>query len=369
MVTEIAVANGKWRTENIYLQKKYRIMRALLASMLVVASLAANAQPDKWSSKKYFTVMSYNVENLFDTLDAAGKDDVEFTPTGKKEWTAERYNTKLSHLADVICWMNPDRTQFPDIVGIIEVENITVLRDLAAQRALKGVGYECILEEGPDPRGIDCGLMYNPQTFKYVSHKSFTVKLRPSNQRTRDILYVKGLSGKDTLHVFVNHWPSRIGGKEKTENKRAQCADRLKEITDSIIKRDPQCNILIMGDMNDEPDDESVLNILGAKSTTQYARLNNIMYALQQSGKGKYGHGTYYYKGEYSMLDNLIVSNPLLTRTSGFRLYEPTGYIFAPDFISFKESNGDIAPSRSYSGKYYGGYSDHYPVYMIFYKK
>lgn len=368
MVTEIAVANGKWRTENIYLQKKYRIMRALLASMLVVASLAANAQPDKWSSKKYFTVMSYNVENLFDTLNLDGKNDDEFTPTGKKEWTAERYQTKLSHLADVIAALNPDKTQFPDIVGIIEAENIDVLKDLAAQPQLKGAGYECILEEGPDPRGIDCGLMYNPQTFKYVSHKSFTVKLRPSNQRTRDILYVKGLSGKDTLHVFVNHWPSRIGGKEKTENKRAQCADRLKEITDSIIKRDPQCNILIMGDMNDTPDDESVLNILGAKSTTQYARLNNIMYQLQQAGKGKYGHGTYYYKGSYDMLDNLILSNPLLTRTSGFRLYEKSGFIFCPDFISFTE-DGNKAPSRSYTGKYYGGYSDHYPVYMIFYKK
>ena len=345
------------------------IMKHTIAFMLVVACMAANAQPDKWSSKKFFTVMSYNVENLFDTLNVDGKNDDEFTPAGKKEWTSERYKTKLSHLADVIAAVNPDKSQFPDIVGIIEAENISVLRDLAAQPQLSGASYECILEEGPDPRGIDCGLMYNPQTFKYVSHKSFTVKLRPSNNRTRDILYVKGLSGKDTLHIFVNHWPSRVSGKEKTENKRAQCADRLKEITDSIIKREPQCNILIMGDMNDEPDDESVVNILGAKGTTQYSKLNNIMYQLQQADKAKYGHGTYYYKGEYSMLDNLIVSNPLITRTSGFRLYENTGYIFAPDFISFKESNGDTAPSRSYSGKYYGGYSDHYPVYMIFYKK
>lgn len=344
-------------------------MKRIFTFLLLAAGLSAAAQPAKWNSKTFFTVMSYNIENLFDTINATGKNDEEFTPTGKKEWTAERYQTKLSHLADVIAAVNPDKSQFPDIVGIVEAENIAVLRDLAAQPQLKDAGYECILEEGPDPRGIDCGLLYNPQTFKYVSHKSFAVKLRPSNDRTRDILYVKGLSGKDTLHVFVNHWPSRIGGKEKTENKRAQCADRLKEITDSIIKRDPQCNILIMGDLNDTPDDESVLNILGAKGTTQYARLNNIMYQLQQTGKGKYGHGTYYYKGSYDMLDNLIVSNPLLTRTKGFRLYEPTGYIFAPDFISFKESNGDIAPSRSYSGKYYGGYSDHYPVYMIFYKK
>ena len=344
-------------------------MKHIFASFLIVAALAANAQPDKWTSKKFFTVMSYNVENLFDTLDAAGKDDVEFTPGGKKNWTSERYHTKLKHLSEVIAAVNPDKTQFPDIVGIMEVENIDVLKDLAAQEAISAAGYKCILEEGTDNRGIDCGLLYNPQTFKYLSHRAIRVKLRPSGQTTRDILYVKGMVDKETLHIFVNHWPSRVGGKQQTENRRTQCADRLKEVTDSLIKAEPQCNILIMGDLNDEPTDESVYEILQAKETSQYSRLNNIMYGLQNKNKGKFGSGTYYYKGEYSMLDNLIVSNPLLTRTSGFRLYEPTGYIFAPDFISFKESNGDIAPSRSYSGKYYGGYSDHYPVYMIFYKK
>lgn len=344
-------------------------MRVIFTTMLAVACMAANAQPAKWNSKTFFTVMSYNVENLFDTVNIAGKNDDEFTPTGKKEWTSARYNEKLQHLSEAIAALNPTSGQFPDIVGIIEAENIAVLKDLAAQPAIKGAGYQCILEEGPDPRGIDCGLLYNPQTFKYVSHKAFNVRLRPGNDRTRDILYVKGLSGKDTLHIFVNHWPSRVGGKQQTENKRTQCADRLKEITDSLIKAEPQCNILIMGDLNDEPTDESVYEILQAKEPSQYSRLNNIMFDLQQKNKGKFDSGTYYYKGEYSMLDNLIVSNPLLTRTKGFRLYERTGYIFAPDFISFKESNGDIAPSRSYSGKYYGGYSDHYPVYMIFYKK
>ncbi len=343
VVTDFAIVSGKGERKTYICNQIFKIMRAIFASMLVVACMAANAQPDKWSSKKYFTVMSYNVENLFDTLNTNGKNDEEFTPA--------------------------EKGQYPDIVAIEEAENISVLRDLAAQKAISEVGYQCILEEGPDPRGIDCGLLYNSKTFKYISHRAIQVKLRPSGQTTRDILYVKGMVDKETLHIFVNHWPSRVSGKEKTENKRAQCADRLKEITDSIIKSEPQCNILIMGDMNDEPDDESVLNILEAKSTTQYSKLNNIMYLLQQSGKGKYGHGTYYYKGEYSMLDNLILSNPLLTRTSGFRLYEKSGFIFAPDFISFKESNGDIAPSRSYSGKYYGGYSDHYPVYMIFYKK
>jgi len=345
--------------------------------MLIAAT--SLAQPAKWSNKQFFTVMSYNVENLFDTLKTDDKNDIEFTPQGKKNWTSARYKQKLLHLAEVISAINPAKGQFPDIVAIAEAENIEVLNDLAAQAPISEIGYKCIHEEGPDNRGIDCALMYNPNTFKYLSHKAVNVVLKPNNQRTRDILYVKGLTGKDTLHIFVNHWPSRIGGVAKTSGKRCQCADVLKQITDSIIKKDPQSNIMIMGDFNDEPDNESIYEILEAKETSRYSKLNNIMYSLQQKNKGRYGGGTYYYKGSYSMLDNLIISNPLLTRTKGFRLYKdydsekkeayPTGYIFSPDFISFKNINGDKEPSHTYSGKYYGGYSDHYPVYMIFHKK
>ena len=141
-------------------------MKRIFTFILLTAGLSAAAQPAKWNSKTFFTAMSYNVENLFDTLDAAGKDDVEFTPGGKKKWTSERYHTKLNHLAEVIAAVNPDKSQFPDIVGIIEAENIEVLKDLAAQEAIKAAGYECILEEGTDNRGIDCGLLYNPKTFK-----------------------------------------------------------------------------------------------------------------------------------------------------------------------------------------------------------
>lgn len=364
----------------LFLQTIFSNMKQILTLSILMLTFATSiAQPAKWNNKQFFTIMSYNVENLFDTINTEGKNDVEFTPIGKKNWTSARYNEKLQHLAEVIAAINPTNEQFPDIVAIVEAENIDVLRDLASQPAISNANYKCILEEGPDSRGIDCGLMYNPKTFNYLSHRAINVRLRPNNQRTRDILYVKGLSGKDTLHIFVNHWSSRIGGVEKTANKRNQCADALKQVTDSILKKDPQSNIMIMGDFNDEPDNESVYEILEAKEPSRYSKLNNIMYDLQQKNKGKFGSGTYYYKGIYSMLDNLIVSRQLLTRTKGFRIYNeydnskkqeyPTGYIFSPDFISFTNNNGDKEPSRSYSGKYYGGYSDHYPVYMIFYKK
>lgn len=338
-------------------------MRRFLVAFLVIVGLSANAQPDKWTQKKFFTVMSYNVENLFDTIKNAGKNDVEFTPAGNKRWDSKRYYEKLSHLAMAIDSVNPNG--LPDIVALCEVETLPILLDLAQQEPLKKANYKCILEEGPDPRGIDCALMYNPSTFKYLEHKAINVRLRPSNKRTRDILYVKGLSGTDTLHIFVNHWPSRVGGQEETANKRGQCADLLKHLTDSLIASNADCNILIMGDMNDEPTDESVYEILGAKEVSSYSKLHNINYAMKQEGKG-----TYCYNGQYSMLDNLIVSDNLLRRKKGFRLYGDSGFIFSPDFISYTDKKGIRMPSRSYSGKYYaGGFSDHYPVYMVFYKK
>lgn len=321
------------------------------------------AQPTKWDSKKFFTIMSYNVENLFDTIDTQGKNDKEFTPQGKKKWNTKRYYEKLKHLSMVIDSVIPKGE--PDIVALTEVENKAVMLDLASQEAIKNVGYKCILEEGPDPRGIDCGLMYNPNTFNYISHKAIQVLLKPSNRRTRDILYVKGLSGKDTLHVFVNHWPSRVGGAEETANKRAQCASLLKHIVDSIQQIVPNSNIIIVGDMNDEPENESIYEILSAKETTQYSQLYNLCYAPKKLGKG-----TYFYNGEYSMLDNIIVNRKLITSKKGFRLYNNEVYIYSPKFIQYTDKKGNVMPSRSYSGNYYtGGFSDHYPVFIIFHKK
>lgn len=338
-------------------------MKRFVVVLLALASYVASAQPAKWTQKKFFTVVSYNVENLFDTVKTDGKNDIEFTPAGSKLWNSKRYNEKLQHLASAISSINP--ICLPDIVAICEVETMSALLDLASQEPLKSANYKCILEEGPDPRGIDCGLMYNPATFTYLEHKAVNVRLRPSNKRTRDILYVKGLSGKDTLHVFVNHWPSRVGGKEETANKRGQCADVLKHLTDSLIACNADCNILIMGDLNDEPTDESVCEILGAKSVSSYSNLNNINFSMKKEGRG-----TYFYQGVWSMLDNLIVSGNLLRRNKGFRLYGDTGFIFSPEFISYTDKKGNVVPSHSYSGKYYaGGFSDHYPVYMVFYKK
>ncbi len=338
-------------------------MRYFLLFIALIINLLTFSQPQKWNSKKFLTVVSYNVENLFDTIDVAGKSDEDFTPGSNYKWNSQRYYKKIDDLSKVLASVNPGK--FPDLVGLVEIENINVLNDLAANKQLAKAKYKTILVEGPDPRGIDCGFMYRPSSFKYLAHKVVAVVLEPSNRRTRDILYVKGLVNKDTVHVFVNHWTSRRGGEDESEGKREQCALALKKQVDSVMHVNPASNILIMGDFNDEPSDVSIHDILGARTPEQPAKLINLMGILDQQGKG-----TYYFKGEYNMLDNLIVSQNLTTKSSGFRLYENSGYIFNPDFICFTNKNGDKSPSRTYGGKnYYGGYSDHFPVYMIFYRK
>ncbi len=323
-----------------------------------------NAQPLKWKSKKYFTIVSYNVENLFDTINNPHKNDNAFTPNSKKEYNTVRYYKKLENLAKVISSINVN--ELPEIVGLTEVENKAVLLDLVNTTYLQPAEYKVILEEGPDPRGIDCGLIYRPDAFKYISHKTVEVRFPFSNnRRTRDILYVKGLVRKDTLHLFVNHWSSRLGGQKKSEPKRVHSAKVLKQNIDSILSINKNANIVIIGDFNDEPANKSINVVLEAKKISEPSTLKNLMYALYKDGKG-----SYYYRGKYNMLDNIIVTSNLTTNIKGFRLFENRGWIFMPEFICYTNKNGDKSPAKTYGGNnYYGGYSDHFPVYTIFYKK
>lgn len=335
--------------------------KTTLVCAAVLIAVGLLAQPSRWKSKRYFTVASYNVENLFDTIDVAGKQDSDFTPNGKYKWTTERYNKKLADVAKVISSICPK--SLPDVVGIIEAENIDVLNDLVAQPALAKVGYKAILDEGPDPRGIDCGLLYNPKTFNYISHKSIRVLLK-SGKPTRNILYVKGLCGADTLHLFVNHWSSRIGGMLESQPKRESCAATLRHSVDSLFAINKDANVLIMGDFNDEPANDSPYKILGAKEISTQSDLVNIMYQFEVND-----WGTYFYQNDFSMLDNLIVSRNLTTRKSGFRLYGDEGFIHTPEWICYTDKSGANVPARTYVGNAYkGGVSDHFPVYMIFSK-
>jgi predicted extracellular nuclease len=305
------------------------------------------------------TIMFYNVENLFDTIDDSLIIDEEFTPEGKKQWTTERYRKKLNDIAKVVSSVNEQK--LPVIAGFCEVENRSVLEDLIKTESLKSVNYKIVHEDSPDSRGIDVGLIYNSNQFTYLSHISIPVNTG-TEYKVRDILYTKGiLYDADTIHIFVNHWKSRSGGQEETEPQRIKCAETLRKEVDLILESNRNAKILIMGDLNDEPKNKSIFETLKANNSDDNSSLFNLM--LEQSKAGK---GTHSYRGNWSMLDNLIVSHNFLNDTNGFVVDGKSGHIFSADWITFQNRNGQESPNRTYGGpNYYGGYSDHYPVYLV----
>ena len=302
-------------------------------------------------------IVSYNVENLFDTIQNSGGLDTEFIPTGKNQYTSERYNNKLTNIAKVLSSI--DEKQLPDIIGLIETENRNTIEDLINQAPLAKANYKISHFDSEDPRGIDVALLYN-SNFKLLDEKPIIVYTDETKRyRARDILYVKGTFYADTLHLFVNHWKSRSGGTEKTESRRVLSAVTLRHITDSLLNRNQQSKIIIMGDFNDNPTDKSLYNALGAGKPQTDSMLINIMFPLFEKGLGSHN-----YRDEWSMLDNIIVSQSIIKDKKGFKS-EGNGYIFSPEWICYKTKNGDWAPSRTFGGKkYFNGYSDHFPIYF-----
>jgi len=323
------------------------------------------------SCKKHsMLLMSYNVENLFDTLDDPHKVDNEFLPNSKKQWTGKRYHEKLNHLAQVIS--SVDEKKLPDLLSLVEVENQLVLEDLTKEKALKKAHYKIIHHESPDFRGIDVALLYNPKRFVVLSKQFYKVRIKDEPRfSTREILYAKLIfkKTKDTLHIFVNHWPSRRGGQAKSEHKRFAAAQVLRHLTDSIFSADIRPRIMIMGDFNDEPLDKSLVDVLEAKPVDQaaYGHLFNLSLKGQTENDGTY----YYWKTKrWNMLDQLIVSGEMLKAKKGLQMLNDQTMILRKDFFLYKNNDGVKSPAKTYGGKkYYGGYSDHLPIYFYFYFK
>jgi len=312
------------------------------------------------TSSDLFRIVFYNVENLFDTSDNPTTKDEEFTPTGAKNWTKDRYNKKLSAIAKVLTSINSE--DYPELIGLCEVENKHVLTDLITKTKLNKYKYGIVHEESPDFRGIDVALLYRKDEFTYLSHKKYEVDISfHDNRTTRDILHVTGKAkNNEVIHVFVNHWSSRRGGVEKTESKRVAAANVLRGKVDSLFKGNPNHKIVIIGDFNDEPMNNSILDILSATNTIAERSLYNTAY-----NKDLQKEGTYNYKGTWNMLDQIIVSFGFFMN-HGLTMLSNDIQIFKPDWILYKSSKtGRVSPNRTYGGNnYYGGYSDHLPVYV-----
>ncbi len=316
------------------------------------------------------TVASWNLENFFDVVDDPQKDDQEFLPSGEKGWTAERLDKKMYNLSRVIRSMNND--QGPDILGVVEVEHQNLL-DTLISKFLPEKKYKTAYIESPDERGIDNGLIYNSKLFSLLSVKGDTVKL-DDGYPTRLVLNVNLLTKeKDTLHVYVNHWPSRRGGETKSEPNRIKAAETLRNSVDKNFSANPKSKIIIMGDFNDEPGNISITNYLKAFSYdcdsaefTDRIVLNLLNIAYPEYKKGL---GSYKYQDDWNMLDQIIISISLLDDKdfhyicNSFDVYKP--YIMVTHSGKYE---GTAFPT--YGGnRYLGGYSDHFPVVTKFFYK
>jgi len=310
----------------------------------------------------------YNVENLYDTLDAPDVDDAEFLPGGAKRWDGARYRRKLERLAHVIGDMGRDiHPRGMAILGLAEVENRAVLEDLVATPPIASRGYRIVHEDGPDRRGVDVALLYDPAVYMVLAHKSYALRLpdRP-DFRTRDQLLVSGLLDGDTVHVIVAHWPSRRGGEKRSMPNRKAAAELGRHIMDSLFARDAQARIIYMGDLNDDPVDPSVQRFLrstGDKEKAVDGRLYNPMYAPYRKGIG-----TLAWRDAWNLFDQVLISPALVTGAGGgYRYYGVR--IFNGAYLRNKEGAWKDYPFRTYVGDTWtDGYSDHFPVYLILVK-
>lgn len=327
--------------------------------------MQAQDKPVKNSAKnECYKVMFYNLENLFDTIDDPRTNDNEFLPTSKKHWTKWRYNRKLNNIYKVIISVGDEP---PAIVGMSEVENGLVLNNLIQFTPLNKFNYKFIHKDCQDPRGIDVALLYRPDLFKPLNKEFIKITFPfAANKRTRDVLYVKGIIESDTIHVFVNHFPSRARGAASSAESRNYVAKIVRHKVDSLFAVSEKSKIIIMGDFNDEPDDESMNKYLeGNKITSpvQNKKLYNLSYKWLEN---IVNIGTIKYRGKWNVFDQLIVSGNTINSKSGLYISNSIASIYDADFL-FRKGKGKSgkSPFQTYSGqKYLGGFSDHLPVYL-----
>jgi len=305
-------------------------------------------------------IMSYNLENLFDTINDPENDD-DFTPSGKLKWNTQKYREKLSHVSQVIESVKIENGgHWPIVIGLIEVEHRSCLEDLVAEKGIQEAGYQVAFIEGEDERGIDVGLLYRPTMMQLVSVQKHNIVL-PENDKTRHILEVVGKVNNELIVFYVNHWPSRSGGEEKSAPSRMLASETLSLVMTNRMKEYPDIDMVLMGDFNDYPSNQSVarLDLVNGRP------FQNAMKTIQLENTG-----SHYYKGEWGFLDQFIVNGECMNQNRKgwvFKSAEPVAF----DFMMYTNNKGEMSPARTYVGdSYKGGYSDHLPILLeMTYKK
>lgn len=335
----------------------------LLLFILLFFHLSCSTTQRGEDADRPIRIAFYNVENLFDLEDDPATLDEDFTPTGKQEWTQERYQTKLSRIHEVVKGMH-----YPALLGLSEIENSKVLADLSETGGMAAKGYQFAHFDSPDKRGIDVALLYQKKLFKVKNSSylrlDFPLKVIPDEPgyTSRDILIVEGeISKKSTVYVFVVHWPSRRGGLVKSEPKRVFVASQVRNKIDELAQLNPDAQFIVMGDFNDETTNKSVARTLEAyplPTTPNRTRLYNCFSKLDKENQGSYN-----YRGDWNMLDQIILSGHFFEAENALKFRSAN--IFKEEFLLYQDEKHGARPNRTYGGpNYYGGYSDHLPVFI-----
>jgi hypothetical protein len=352
--------------------KKTFILSLLL---LLVGVCSVSAQEKKY---EIYGIGFYNLENLFDTCHDAGHNDYEYLPDGRNKWTGLKYTSKLRNMARVLAEMGTDRHPLGcALIGVSEVENAKCMADLCNQDPLKKRNMQFVHIEGPDDRGVDCALVYNPSMFKVTDTKLFPyvyVKPEDANRATRGFLTVWGILAGEEVVVIVNHLPSRFAGSFYREEGGRQ----IREVKDLILKDNPKAKIIIMGDMNDDPKNASMAVALGARQKikdVEEGGLWNPWWDTLASGTG-----TLQYDGGWNLFDQIILSRSLLDPPHMKKLdFMPSKIdcstlkyfrheVFRRDYLFQREGRYKGNTLRTHAGgAWLNGYSDHLPtvVYLV----
>jgi len=330
----------------------YRIAGTLV--FLVLLTYRGHSQDAGTQSER---IMFYNIENLFDTYNDSSKDDDAFLPGGVMRWNLSRYNKKINSLYKTI--VAAGEWNSPAVVAFCEIENRKVIEDLVFDTYLSKYKYGIIHEESPDQRGIDVCLIYRKDCVSILDYKYWIPSgIMKKDFTSRSVLYAKFGIDHDTVHLIVNHWPSRRGGVLSGEDLRMKIAGMVREKTDSLMNERPEgAKIIILGDFNCTPDDQVIRSLLVSSDSINFLVNLSEKMALK-------GEGTYRYMGEWEMIDQIIVSNKFLTSDNGFYTNDKMLKIFRPDFLLQKDPKyPGFTPFSTYRGyKYQGGFSDHLPV-------
>ena len=345
----------------------------MIASSVAISACAAknNMADDKKASDSKLKlqvgcIAFYNQENLFDTINDPNINDEEFLPNGAMKWGTMKYNSKLENMSRTISLIGTDICpQGVALIGVSEIENRRVLEDLVKQPALAKRSMEIVHYDGPDRRGVDVALLYNPRYFQVTNSKSYRLHTEDPNFLTRDQLMVSGYLMGEKIHVIVNHWPSRLGGEEASRSKRNAAAALTKSIADSLFQLDPKAKIVIMGDLNDDPFNESCAKVLGAKKDIDEVKPGGFYNTLWKSLDK--GVGSLAYNDQWNLFDQIIISDELAhSDPSKLKLWKAE--VFNKPFLTQQEGRYKGTPLRTHAGgAWLNEYSDHYPtlIYVV----